>query len=278
MEKSRSNRIQATPSSYAKAHYLYVQEVGTLESIEPHVSSRKNLNSFLLLIVTSGKGQLTHKGQLYTLAAGDCAYINCDDPYSHESSDVEPWTLTWVHFNGKEAGAFYHNFTEQGNSPIFKPIQYDAFIECFHHLYESSKNQTFLNELLANKYLVELITLCFTQKQDRLLPEDFTLGKLSLIQEYIDKHFQEKLSLDELSTHFYISKFHLSREYKKVYGITIGAYILSKRISKAKSLLRFSEQSVESIAIACGFMDSGYFIKVFKGNEGMTPLEYRHRW
>ena len=132
--------------------------------------------------------------------------------------------------------------------------------------------------MLANKYLVELITLCFTQKQDRLLPEDFTLGKLSLIQEYIDKHFQEKLSLDELSTHFYISKFHLSREYKKVYGITIGAYILSKRISKAKSLLRFSEQSVESIAIACGFMDSGYFIKVFKGNEGMTPLEYRHRW
>ncbi|NTV77714.1 MAG: AraC family transcriptional regulator, partial [Clostridiales bacterium] len=165
MEKSRSNRILATPSSYAKAHYLYVQEVGTLESIEPHVSSRKNLNSFLLLIVTSGKGQLTHKGQLYPLAAGDCAYINCDDPYSHESSDVEPWTLTWVHFNGKEAGAFYHNFTDQGNSPIFKPIQYDAFIECFHHLYESSKNQTFLNELLANKYLVELITLCFWVKQ-----------------------------------------------------------------------------------------------------------------
>ena len=77
MEKSRSNRILATPSSYAKTHYLYVQEVGTLKSIEPHVSSRKNLNSFLLLIVTSGRGQLTFKGQLYTLTAGEIGRASC---------------------------------------------------------------------------------------------------------------------------------------------------------------------------------------------------------
>ena len=46
MAKSKSNRIIPTPSHYAKEHYLYVQEVGTLQSLEPHISKRQNLNSF----------------------------------------------------------------------------------------------------------------------------------------------------------------------------------------------------------------------------------------
>ena len=46
---SRSNRILATPSAYAQKHYLYVQEIGTLTSTEPHVSSRENLSSYLFL-------------------------------------------------------------------------------------------------------------------------------------------------------------------------------------------------------------------------------------
>ena len=40
MAKSSSNRILPTPSSYAREHYLYVQEIGTLQSLEPHVSKR----------------------------------------------------------------------------------------------------------------------------------------------------------------------------------------------------------------------------------------------
>mgnify|MGYP001033109180 FL=1 len=51
MAKSTSNRIIATPSSYAKEHYLYIQEVGTLQSIEPHISRRQDLNSYLFFIV-----------------------------------------------------------------------------------------------------------------------------------------------------------------------------------------------------------------------------------
>ena len=54
MAKSSSNRILNTPSSYAKQHYLYVQEVGTLQSIEPHISRRQNLDSYLFFIFLQG--------------------------------------------------------------------------------------------------------------------------------------------------------------------------------------------------------------------------------
>ena len=60
MAKSSSNRILATPSSYARKHYLYVQEVGTLQSLEPHVSKRQNLSSYLFLVVLDGEGTLSY--------------------------------------------------------------------------------------------------------------------------------------------------------------------------------------------------------------------------
>ncbi|MCM1145760.1 MAG: AraC family transcriptional regulator, partial [Lachnoclostridium sp.] len=95
---------------------------------------------------------------------------------------------------------------------------------------------------------------------------------------YLDEHYAEKINLEALSSRFFISKFHLSREYKKVYGMTIGNAITSKRISHAKAMLRFTNASVESIALECGFQDTGYFIKVFKKYENMTPLDYRKKW
>ena len=54
MGKSLSDRVLATPSAYARQHYLYVQEIGTLTSMEPHISSRENISSYLYLTVIQG--------------------------------------------------------------------------------------------------------------------------------------------------------------------------------------------------------------------------------
>ena len=48
---SVSDRVILTPSAYARAHYLYAQEIGSLRSLKPHISSRDQIDSFLFLIV-----------------------------------------------------------------------------------------------------------------------------------------------------------------------------------------------------------------------------------
>ena len=100
--KSSSNRILATPSAYARKNYLYVQEVGTLHSVEPHISKRQNLNSFLFIVVMNGSGTVTFDGQQFSVETGNCIWIDCSHSYSHESSADDPWTLMWVHFYGKQ--------------------------------------------------------------------------------------------------------------------------------------------------------------------------------
>ncbi|MDE5820619.1 MAG: AraC family transcriptional regulator [Lachnospiraceae bacterium] len=275
MANTRSERVLVTPSSYAKTHYLYVQEAGSLQSLEPHISSRKNLNSYLFFVVLSGHGTLTYEHQTKSLKSGDCAFLDCRSPYAHESSEEEPWRLTWVHFNGADAAHFYESYLEQGHPFFFRPVSILPFVETISQLYEISRDRTFMNELNAHCLLTELIAQIYSQQNEQT---DTVPAKLQQIHEYIRLHYAEKITLDFLSELFFISKYHMSREYRQAYGMTLVSDITQRRIAHAKSALRFSELPVESVAEESGFLDSAYFIHVFKRAEGMTPLQYRKKW
>lgn len=278
MPKSASNRILSTPSSYARKHYLYIQEIGTLKSLEPHISKRQNLNSYLFFVVLDGSGYLTYESTRHTIKAGDCAWLDCTGSYSHESSAHDPWRLMWIHFYGSQAKDFYENFLSAGNSFLFRPQNIRPFTAALEQIYQLQEEKSSLRELCSHKYITDIITLCFTDNKNSL-PEEYSMGqKLKQVHKHLLENCHQKIYLDDLADSFFISKYYLSRAYKKAYGITIGNTLTAGRISRAKSMLRFSTDSVDSIAVSCGFQDSAYFIKVFKNAENMTPSEYRRKW
>lgn len=269
-------RIIPTISSYAKEHLLYVQEIGTLTSKSPHISTRNNIYSFLFLVVVNGSGKFTYKDEVTMLQPGDCVFVDCHEPYSHESSADDPWTLNWVHFYGKELKHIYRRYVTNGYSYIFHPDSLNDLLGILNTLYQTNENVSATTEMISNKYLTDLITSAFTLNENS--NNDTTLDKLKSVRDYMQLNYSEHICLEKLSDMFYISKFHLAREYKKTYGTTLIADLTAIRISQAKSMLRFSSDSIEKISATCGFSDSGYFIKVFSKSEGMTPLTYRKKW
>lgn len=275
---TKSNRIISTVSSYAREHYLYVQEIGTLKSLVPHVSRRKNLHSLLFFVVLKGKGQITIQNQHYSLSSGDCVWIDCAVPYAHKSSPDNPWSLMWVHFWGRDAKEFYRHYTFENNSPVFRPGNIYPFTNPLTLLYREQTQNDSLSELMSHKYLTDIVASIFIENEKNRLPVSHIPDKFLKIQSYLDSHFNEPLHLEEIAQTFYISKYHLSREYKKYFGITIGNYLLSQRISKAKSLLRFSDFPIAEIAEQCGFSNENYFSKVFLKEEHITPSKYRKSW
>ena len=104
--------------------------------------------------------------------------------------------------------------------------------------------------------------------------------KLSVVEvkEYLEQHYAEKITLDELSTRFFINKYYLTRVFKEQFGQSITAYLTSLRITHAKQLLRFSDKSVEEIGLECGLGQLHYFSRVFKEVEGVPPSIYRSQW
>ena len=106
-----SRRMIQTPGAFARSAFFYVQETGYLKLKESHVARRKNLESFLVVLVLSGSGVLMYDEKLYSLRKGSCFFIDCMVPYYHQSSQTDPWELVWVHFNGATSREYYRYFS-----------------------------------------------------------------------------------------------------------------------------------------------------------------------
>ena len=96
-----------------------------------------------------------------------------------------------------------------------------------------------------------------------------------MIKNYIDTHITEKITLDDISNHLYISKSHIERAFKQEYGQTPMAYCLNQKISQVASMLATTNYSLTYISQQLSFTDVKYMSKCFKKIKGKTPTEYR---
>lgn len=101
---------------------------------------------------------------------------------------------------------------------------------------------------------------------------------INKIEQYVQAHISEPLTLEDISNHVYMNPSYLSSYFKKHTGISLSLYIQQQRITAACRLIRVSSQSFEQIAYQTGFKDTNYFGKVFKKIKDMTPGEYRYKW
>ena len=102
--------------------------------------------------------------------------------------------------------------------------------------------------------------------------------ELAAGKEYLDEHYTEKLTLDDLEEKFFINKFYLSKIFQETYGTTVNNDLISKRITRAKQLLRFTDMTVDEVGAAVGMGDANYFCRMFRKVEVISPREYRKQW
>ncbi len=93
--------------------------------------------------------------------------------------------------------------------------------------------------------------------------------------DYINRHLNEVITLDEVSDHVFLSGYYFSKLFKKEVGQNFVDYVNEKKINRSKILLQDSTWSIDSIAHSLGFSQSSYFSKLFKKVTQMSPREYR---
>ena len=90
---------------------------------------------------------------------------------------------------------------------------------------------------------------------------------------YINNHITEEISLDDLEREFYVSKFHISREFKKATGITLHRYIVKAKLDLCKKLIEEGNTIID-VAHICGIGSYNNLFRAFKKEFGITPKEY----
>lgn len=92
---------------------------------------------------------------------------------------------------------------------------------------------------------------------------------------YINTAYTEPLTLESLSSRFYVSKNTLSSRFKAAMNCTVIDYISFVRISRAKELLATTSKTIEEISELCGYSSANYFSLIFKKTIGISPRNYR---
>jgi Response regulator containing CheY-like receiver domain and AraC-type DNA-binding domain len=95
------------------------------------------------------------------------------------------------------------------------------------------------------------------------------------VKRYVDSNYLNKITLEDISTKFFISKSHFCRTFKDMAGLNFYQYLNFVRIEKAKLLLKNSYYKNYEISEKIGFENTSYFNHLFKKMTGMTPYEYR---
>lgn len=97
------------------------------------------------------------------------------------------------------------------------------------------------------------------------------------VNQYVEQHLTEPLSLDVLAEHVYLHPTYLSRLYTQATGMRLSYWIKERRLQQAKVLLANPRYKIHEVAAAVGFESSHYFARVFKKETQLTPQEYRSR-
>ena len=126
---------------------------------------------------------------------------------------------------------------------------------------------------------MEMLVIRLMRSTNLCVPTDPQSGggnqQCAAVKRYIDLHFKEALTLDQLAEKAHINKYYLSHTFKQEYGISPINYMITRRIVESKYLLTETDLSLTQIAQLLGFSSPSYFSQAFRKTQGISPAEYR---
>lgn len=272
-----STRLIITPSNTARSVFFYIQEAGYFKTQSPYFTERANLHSFLIVYTISGKGLLRYENQEYILNAGQCFYINCIHHHYYEALSNNTWEFLWIHFNGNNALGYYEEFAKNGFR-ILNLCDSLSFEDNLRKIIAINSTRDITTEINTSNYIVNILSELLIQTATNEASLLFIPDSVKAVIKYIDHNFHTKITLNDLEKELGVSKFHISKEFKKYAGTTIGEYIISNRLSSAKELLKYTDLSISEITEQVGINQVSHFINLFKSRENTTPLNFRKEW
>lgn len=276
-----STWLTVTAAQAARSSIAYVQELGDFHCGPDYFTNRENLPSYLMKLCISGEAQLDYGGQHYVLRPGQVFWIDCMNPQFYRTSPSQgECHLLWVHFYGAPCEAYYKLFLMQNEGRCVVQPPSDMAIrnvlETLLKLYHEGGN-TLQDDVQASAMLTQLMSYCIDAAGSALGAKRLPSYVIDA-RSYINSHYAERITLDDLSHTISINKFYLQKLFKRCIGLSPNEYLIHTRLTRAKQLLRTTSSPISQIAMDVGINNIGHFISLFKRYESITPSAYRQRW
>jgi AraC-like DNA-binding protein len=160
-------------------------------------------------------------------------------------------------------------------SPVIHTGEYEEEYDFyFSSLVKEVASSKPYNEIFS-KYLARLILIGILRLSNISEAKFVTNAIFTRMHNYLNSHFTEIESMDEVCEELKISKYYLSHVFKAVTGTNIREYRNELKLTKAKLMLKNTDMSIGQIACEVGFESICYFTEVFSKSETISPKKYR---
>ncbi|MCR2803284.1 AraC family transcriptional regulator [Paenibacillus soyae] len=224
----------------------------------------------------SGQGYLDFEGRSYSLSKGTAFLVKVPSRHRYYyEPHHEPWEILWLNLRGEEANRIWNLVIEQEGPLLKRASGSPLILELWTLLRMIGEEKVTDKYLLSAKAYEWMLTLVRTSKEQS---KDISITSSTIVEcakKYMREHYASPITLELLSEHCGINKYHLCRLFQKSIGITPLSYLRERRVEAALSMLRATELPIQEIGRLCGFESPSYFGKVFREYMSMTPKEYR---
>lgn len=267
---------------YGKAPRLIsASKIDSSYSIHPRVLHKHN--DFLeLLYVRSGTGVYIVDEQRYNISAGDVIICNAgvlhdEDPSQAEDLNTYSLALADVAVKGLPA----NTLISSAYSPVFPAGEcadtVNQLMGMIHRLLATNprgatETCNYLAAALVSKLLLAIRKYCENEGNTVRSRTDIIAGQ---VKNYIDTHFDEQFTLQDISDAIRVSPYHLAHMFKENTGYSPMQYTVRRRLGEAQSMLITTSLSVTEIALSVGFGNPCHFNTMFSKYIGMSPSRYR---
>ncbi|MBB1199312.1 HTH-type transcriptional activator RhaS [Enterobacteriaceae bacterium 89] len=233
-----------------------------------------------IVIVEHGTGIHVFNGQPYTITGGTVCFVRDHDRHLYEHTDN--LCLTNVLYRSPDAFQFLSGLQkllpqeQDGVYPSHWRVNQSVLqqVRQIVQQMETLGDETDMHAI-ANREILFMQLLVQLRKGSLAEGATNNDARLNLLMAWLEDHFAEDVNWEGVADRFSLSLRTLHRQLKQHTGMTPQRYLNRIRLTKARHLLRHSDESVTDIAFRCGFGDSNHFSTLFRREFSWSPREIR---
>lgn len=266
-------RLEENELEKINSHLIYI----TKATYDNDWHSTAHTHHFTeLFYVTHGRGEFLVENNVFPVKENDLIIVNPN--VSHTELGLPDVSFEYVvlgiqglQFQNPNAESIYnysiHNFSHYKEELNFY----------LHTLIKEMQTKDEHFEIICQNLFEILIWNIFRKTKTELSVASTKkiTKECRFIEQYINEHFKEDISLQTLSELTYTNKYYLVHAFKTYKGTSPINYLIEKRIAESKHLLSTTNYPVSKIADQIGFSSQSYFSQVFRKKTNMTPNQYR---
>lgn len=243
-----------------------------------HSFARHTHEGAAIGVIEAGAERFIYRGATHVATAGQVIIFNPAEVHTGEGADKNGWQFRMFYLDAALlAKAASETVGSSRDVPFFPTaVLEDASLAKMIRLLHQSLEASGTSLERQSKFVWTFAQLAQRYADDR--PTELLIGSehsaVKLIRDYLEDHYCENVSLDEIAALTNLSTYHLIRVFRAKVGLPPHAYLEQVRINRAKVLLR-AGMTISNVALSTGFVDQSHFSKHFKKMMGVTPGNYQ---